>query len=164
MKIALVYYSFSGNTHNAVLFLQRALEEKAHQTQTIRLKPSKEESSFFKQGRDAFLKREAELIDCDYSLGKYDFVIFATPVWAFTITPALRGYLNKTGRLNNKKTGLILTYGSGVGVNKTQKELKQILNNKGATVKFELSLKGSKTKDKEYLKNEFSSLTKSYEL
>ena len=163
-KIALVYYSFSGNTHNAVLFLRQRLESKGNEVQTIRLKLAKEESSFFKQGRDAFLKKEAALTSCEYNLEKYDFVIFATPVWAFTITPALRSYLNKAEGLKNKKAGFVLTYGSGVGVNKTKRELKQILHNKGALVEFMLGLQGSKTKDKEYLKSKFSSLSTTYDL
>ena len=163
MKIALVYYSFSGNTHNAVPFLQRALEEKAHQTQTIRLKPSKEESSFFKQGRDAFLKKEAALSGCEYNLGQYDFIVFATPVWAFTITPALRSYLNKVEGLKSKKVGFVLTFGSGAGANKAKKELERMLKGKGARVEFSLGLKGNKVKDREYLQSEFSSLISSFE-
>ena len=164
MNIALVYYSFSGNTHSAVIFFRQALEEKTHQIQTVRLKLSREESSFFKQCRDAFLKKEAELSGCEYSLKQYDFIIFATPVWAFTITPALRSYLSKADGLKNKKVGFILTFGSGAGANKTKKELERILKDKGATVEFSLGLKGNKIKDKEYLRNEFSSLTKSYGL
>jgi len=163
MKIAVVYYSFSGNTHNAILFLQKTLEAKVHQVQTIRLKPSREESSFFKQGRDAFLKKEAELSGCDYNLAQYDFVIFATPVWAFTITPALRSYLNRVEGLENKRTSFVLTFGSGVGVNKTKRELGRILKGKEAIVEFALSLKGSKTKDKEYLQSEFYPLVSSFE-
>ena len=123
----------------------------------LRLKPYNEDSSFFKQCREAFLKKEPELTGAEYDLEEYDFVIFATPVWAFTIAPALRSYLNKVEGLKNKKAGFILTYGSGVGVNKTKKELKQILNNKEAAVGFGLSLKGSKVSDKEYLEKEFSS-------
>ena len=162
MKIILVYYSFSGNTNNAMLFLRRLMEEKGHQVRTMRLKLIQEEKSFFRQGRDAFLRRRAHLADCDYNLGGYDFAVFATPVWAFTITPALRSYLNKAEGLKGKRAGFVLTYGAGIGVDKTRRELKLILENKGAKVIFALSLKGEKTKEEDYLRREFSSLN--YEL
>jgi len=164
MKIAVIYYSFSGNTHNAVLFLRQNLEKREHQVCLLRLKPYNEESSFFKQCREAFLKKEPELKGAEYDLKEYGFVVFAAPVWAFTIAPALRSYLKKAGGLKNKKAGFILTYGSGAGVNKTKKELKQILNNKGAAVVFGLSLKGSRVRDKKYLEQEFSSLTVNFQL
>jgi flavodoxin len=158
MKIAIIFYSFSGNTKRACLFLKDNLSTKNICVDLIELKPKKEETSFFKQGLQAFLKKKVELKEVDFGLEKYDFVVFASGVWAFTITPTLATYLEKVKNLKNKKVACFLTFGSGAGSKKALEELESILREKGAHILFSKNLSGKKTKDKNYLEENFKSL------
>jgi flavorubredoxin len=158
MKVAIIFYSFSGNTKKACLFLKEKLIEKNVSVGLIELKPKEEETSFFKQGLQAFLKKKIKLKEVEFDLEKYDFVIFASAVWAFTITPALATYLENVKNLKNKKTACFLTFGSGAGSKKALKELENILREKGAHILFSRNLAGKKTEDKNYLEENFKSL------
>jgi flavodoxin len=157
MRVAIVFYSFSGNTKKVALFLKEKLEVKDIKVEVIELKPKKEESSFFKQARDASLKKRPQLLPCEYNLGKYDRVLFGSPVWAFTITPPLRSFLDKVEGLQNKEVCCFLTFGSGVGKGKALKELENILKRKEAKILFFKTLSGSRTEDKDYLERELAS-------
>ena len=151
MRGAIVFYSFSGNTKRACLFLKDKAASAGGSLDLIDLKLKKEVTSFFGQCLEAALKKKPVLLETDYDLGKYDFLIFASPVWAFTYAPALRGYLDKIKGLDNKATACFLTFGSGAGKNKALKELENILNNKKARVLFSKNLSGAKTSDNVYL-------------
>ncbi len=160
MKVAVVYYSFTGNTKRASEFIARHLNHKGIQTDVIVLHPEKEGSSFFRQGWQAFSYQEVNLqrLDEIKNLSAYDFIIFASPVWAFTITPALRSYLKRAEGLDSKHTGIILTAGSGLGVKKALRDAVALVTAKGSTVKFHKVLTGSKSGDTTYLKNELQPL------
>ncbi len=99
-----------------------------------------------------------QLQECSYDLDKYDFIIFASPVWAFTIAPALRSFLKKIKNLEGKKAACFLTFGSGAGSRKALKELGGILNKKGAEVLFSRNLSDKKIRDESYLENNFKHL------
>ncbi|UCD15689.1 MAG: flavodoxin family protein [Candidatus Omnitrophota bacterium] len=158
MKIAIAFYSFSGNTKRMCLFLKRHLEAADNAVDLIEVKPLKETTSFLGQCRQAVMKRELELAGVETDLRNYDVTIFASPVWAFTFAPALRSYLNKIGSLENKKTACFLTCGSGAGSNKALGDLENILRIKGAHILFSKNLAGRKSNDKDFLEDNFKSL------
>lgn len=158
MKTAIIFYSFSGNTKRACLFLKDKLYSKNIAADLIELKPEKEEAAFFKQSLQAFLKHKVDLKKVNYDLSGYEFVIFASPVWAFTIAPALRSYLEKAGNLENKKVVCFLTYHSGIGSGKALKEIENILRESQNHILFSKNLSGSKTKDNNYLEERFKFL------
>ncbi len=157
-KVAVVFYSFSGNTKRASLFLKKKLEEKGYLCDFVELRPKREVRSFLKQGFMAFLKRELSLEEIKTDLSEYDLVILASPVWAFTITPALRTYLNRVEGLKGRNVGCFLTFGSGTGKDKALRELKDILEKKGANILFSKTIVGKNTKEEAYLEREFRSL------
>lgn len=159
MKIALVYYSFSGKTQRAAEHLRQELVSRNQEAVVIEIKPQVEERNFFRQCLAACFKKKTELkSSLNYELSEFDYVIFASAVWAFTITPALRSYLEKAEGLQNKKAGCFLTYGSGTGARKALKELEGILLGKGTNLVYSECLQGLKTKNKNYLEGKFSSL------
>ncbi|MEI8349409.1 MAG: NAD(P)H-dependent oxidoreductase [Candidatus Omnitrophota bacterium] len=147
MKVAIIFYSFSGNTKSACLFLKGSLNSNGIAADSIELKPLREERSFFQQGRQAFRKHMPLLADVTYDLAAYDFVVFASPVWAFTIAPALRSYLKKAKGLENKKTACFVTHGSGLGSKKALRELEEILKSCGARILCAKDIAGNKAKD-----------------
>ncbi len=158
MKVAVIYYSFSGNTRNMCEFISEELNKKGYPTASIVLKPKKETTSFFSQGREAFLRREIELLDIEAirDISSYDFVIFASPVWAFTITPAMRSYLKKVQGLKEKKCLALLTAGSIKGAGKVLREFVLLITARGGKVWFKKALKGNHTKDKGYLREKLT--------
>jgi len=160
MKVALVFYSFTGNTKRAVLFLRDIFKSKNRECNLIELKPLKETTAFFKQCWEAFLKRKPELISNreEYDLGEYNLIIIASPVWAFAISPAMRSYLKKVEGLDNKKVACFLTFGSGTGADRALREIENILRKKRAEVIFSKKLSGNRTRDRNYLEKEFGSL------
>lgn len=140
------------------LFLKEKWEEKSHCVQMIEVQPAKEVSSFFRQGYQAITKKTPQIIEVDSCLEKYEFILFASPVWAFTIAPALRSYLRKISTLDNKKTACFLTFGSGMGSAKALGELENALREKHAHILFSQNLAGRKSKDRSFLENRFKPL------
>ena len=161
MRGVVIFYSFSGNTRKACLFLQEMSEALGSSLDLIDLKLEKEIVPFFKQCLEAVLKKKPKLIEADYDLGIYDFIIFASPVWAFTYAPALRSYLNKASGLESKAAACFLTFGSGAGSKKALKELENVLGEKKMRVLFSKNLSGAKTGDSVYLEWSFKKLFKS---
>lgn len=153
MKVAIVFYSFSGNTKSACMYLKENLS-----ADLIELKPIPEETSFIKQCKLAFFKVKPELKSVNYDLSGYDFVIFATAVWAFTYTPALRTYFDNVRGLEGKKGACFLTYGSGLGSVKALKELENVLKEKGVRLLFSKNLSGVDAKSTSYLEKNLKAL------
>jgi len=158
MKGAVVFYSFSGNTRRACASLKELVSALGSSLYLIDLKLKKEVVSFVGQCFEAALKKKPELLEANYDLSEYDFVVLASPVWAFTYAPALRTYLNKVKGLNSKKAACFMTFGSGAGSQKALKELENVLIKKKTKVLFSKNLSGTKTSDPAYLKNNFKSL------
>lgn len=158
MKLGIIFYSFSGSTLAAAEFLKAKAVSRNVAVELLQLKLQNEERSFLRQCSQAVLKKTPGLLSSDYNLDSYDVIAFASPVWAFTITPALRSYLEEVKTLNNKKTACFLTYGSGAGSFKALKELENILRSKEGHIIFSRIIKGSKTGDFVYMENEFKSL------
>ncbi|OQX81694.1 MAG: hypothetical protein B6D56_01845 [Candidatus Omnitrophica bacterium 4484_70.1] len=150
MRIAIVFYSFSGNTKRLSLFLKGMLEKKNHKVDMVEIKAEKEIKSFFRQVFCAFLKRKIPLEKVNINFDEFDLIIFATPVWAFTITPHLRTFLEDIN-LEGKKTACFVTFGSGAGAEKALKELENILKSKKGEVLFSLKIKDKDTEDKNLL-------------
>ena len=158
MRGAVVFYSFSGNTRRAVEYLKESLALKNIEAEAIELEPNLEERRFIKQCLDAFSKKKPGLRgSLDYNLSGFDYMVFASPVWAFRIAPALRSYLDKLVSLKNKKALCFLTYGSGAGAQKALGELENILKDKGASPIDSLLLAGYKTKNRDYLEEKLKS-------
>ncbi len=158
MNIAVIFHSFSGNTLRAALFLRGKLNAKGLKADLISLQAKKRETNFFKQCVQAALKKIPELTECDHDLKEYAVVIFAAPVWAFTITPPLRSFLKEIKSLDGKKVACFLTYGSGAGAKRALRELEGKVTAKGATLFFSRNISGFKTGDKAHLEEEFRPL------
>ena len=158
MKIGIIFYSFSGNTKRASTYIKEDLQFENTTIELIELKPLPEEKNFFKQSKQALFKVKPQLEKVNYDLSGYDFLVFASAVWAFTFTPALRTYFDKVTGLEGKMAGCLITYGSGTGSKKALRELETILREKGAHVVFSKTCSGYKTRKKDYLKDVFAPL------
>lgn len=155
-KLAIVFYSFSGNTKRACQFLKDKLSLQRWDVDMLELKLEKEQGAFLKQCLDAKLKRTPLLSGVNYDVSGYEFIIFASPVWAFTFAPALRTFLNNLKGAENKRVACILTHGSSLGSKKALVELEEILRGKNAHIQFSKSISGYNTKREAYLDKQFN--------
>jgi len=155
MKTAIVFYSFSGNTQRAAEFLRKRI---GGETKLLRVKPQQETTSFLQQGFIAAARKKIELESIECDLKDYDFVVFAAPVWAFTVAPALRSYLDAAVGLEGKKTACFLTCGSDNLSASALKEVEELLRAKNAHILFSRNLVDRMTEKEDYLDEKFKPL------
>ena len=151
MKSLITYYSYSGHADKVAQKLAEFLKNKGN-VDIQRLRPRTEIDSFGAQCRAAFLKRRAELENgITFDVSRHDLVVIGSPVWAFASTPAVNTFLDKVNGLHGKKVAVFLTSGSGVGVKKCFKNIRTILESKGASHIEELSIPDSKLNDESFV-------------
>jgi Multimeric flavodoxin WrbA len=113
-KIAIVYYSMSGNAHYIAEKLAETLEG---ETDIIRLEPvmpyaEKGAMKFIGGGKAAVFGEKPELKMYSFEPKEYDMVILGTPVWAGTFAPPLRTFMLHN-KLNKMNVALFATSDSG---------------------------------------------------
>ena len=151
MKTLMTYYSFSGNTDKVANIFTDVLRKKG-EVVLQRLKPADEIKKFALQCRAAFMGKRAILEgDVQFDIGQYDLLLIGSPVWAFAPTPSINTYLDKLSGLNGKKAIMFLTSGSGTGVSRCFKNIRKILESKGAAKVDEVNIPDRKQKDAEFI-------------
>ncbi len=93
MKTLVVYYSRTGSTKNAAEHIAKQLG--ADLDELIDSKNRMGLWGWLMAGRDALRKYTTTLMDIKKNPADYDLVIIGTPIWAGTITPAIRTYVIK---------------------------------------------------------------------
>jgi flavodoxin len=132
MKTLITYYSFSGNTDRVAKIFADSLKAKG-EVMLQRLKPTDDITGFALQCRAAFTKKRAKLdASVNFDASSFDLVILGSPVWAFAPVPAINSYLDNLNGLHGKRIVVLLTSGSGLGVNRCFNNIRDILRSKGA--------------------------------
>ena len=144
-KIAIIYYSMSGNTEYVVKQISKNME-----ADLIRLVPKKGYPNsgfkkFFWGGKSAVMGETPELEEYEFDSSKYDYIILGTPVWASYFVPPIRTFIkDNKEKLEGKKISAFLCY-SGGGAVKALEKLKSFLG----IISFDKSLILIDPKDKE---------------
>ncbi len=143
MKKLVVFYSRTGNTRKIGKEIAGILGSDADEITD--LKDRSGMIGWIMAGRDATAKKPAR-IKYNNDPSRYDIVIIGTPVWAWTVTPAVREYLSRN---RFKNVAFFCTAGSQIG--KTFDEMEKL--SKKPVAKFWVSdkamdEKGSKDKIK----------------
>ena len=110
MKCVVVFYSRTGRTRKVAERLAALLKadmEPLRETDTRR-----GFWGYLRAGRDAMLKRSATLQPLAHNPADYDVVVLGTPIWAFTICPALRTFLEQHAAAI-RHAALFCTHGGG---------------------------------------------------
>lgn len=157
MKIGIIHYSFSGTTARVCEFLKGELGEKGYDVRLVRLQLREEEKRFFSQGAMARRRETPALVSCP-SISEFDTVILASPVWAFTFTPAVRTFLRECGDFGGKPVACFLTCGSSVTSGGALRELERAIAAKGGKPVFSTYVAGSRSDRGPYLRKRFSQL------
>ena len=151
MKTLITYYSFSGNTDKVANIFADVLR-KTGEVVLQRLKPVDEIKKFALQCKAAFMGKRVDLKgDVQFDLGQYDMLLIGSPVWAFAPTPSISTYLDKLSGLNGKRVIILLTSGSGTGVNRCFKNIRKALDGKGASRVDEVNIPDRKQKDADFI-------------
>lgn len=112
MRTLIVYYSLTGTTRKVAEQLSKRL--RADMEEIVDKKKRSGILGSISANLDAFLKRSTGIGESKCFPGEYDLVLIGTPVWAFTITPAVRSYLEKY-KNNLKKVAFFCTKGGSPG-------------------------------------------------
>jgi flavodoxin len=109
MKILVAYYSKTGNTERAAREIASKLG--ADIEKIIDKNNRKGIFGFIFGGRDAMKKRITEIETAVKKPADYDLTIIGTPVWASSMTPAARTYIDKN-KGNLKQWAFFITSGN----------------------------------------------------
>ena len=101
MKIGIIIYSQTEHTYYVANKLKEKLLNSGHSVKIERLNPVGKVHPGIKE-------IEFENIP---DIKDYDLVIFGSPVWAFSLCPVLKFYLNNLSSLENKKVICFVTMG-----------------------------------------------------
>lgn len=129
MKVLTVWYSRSGNTTKAARAIMRALEDQGEVTvenQELKEVGTQREGvlGWLKSGRDAMKRRDVQMRPVLFNVADFDLVVIGTPVWAFTMTPAVRKFCAEHGP-QCSRVAFFCTMG-GKGDERTFREMAQV--------------------------------------
>ena len=127
MKIGIIVYSQTENTHLVALRLKEKLVEVGHVVEVERVVPV---------GDVPPMAKNAQFENLPDVTG-YDALIFGSPVHAFNLAPAMNVYLEQLSGLENKKIACFVTKGlpfNWTGGNRAVGKMKKISESKGGTV------------------------------
>ena len=125
MKTAIVYYSMLGNTKFVADKIAEKIGADVIRLEPVEAYPDKGIRKFFWGGKSAVMGEKPELMEYKFDAGKYDMIIFGTPVWASNFAPPLRTFIeeNRSG-LEGKKVAAFVCF-SGGGADKAIDRLKK---------------------------------------
>jgi flavodoxin len=127
MKIGIIVYSQTGNTLSVAQRLEKALSVKGHTAEIVRVEIS-----------DSVTKRPAPVsLKASPDISRFDGLIFASPVHAFSLAPAMKLYLSQLQSLSGKSVCCFVTMGlkkAWMGGNSSVRQFKARCGAKGANI------------------------------
>jgi flavodoxin len=122
MSVLVVYYSRTGITRAVAKSL--AAEVGADLDEVVDIKDRSGVLGYLGGGKDATLRKLTEIKPPQKDPAGYDLVIIGTPVWAFTMAPAIRTYMTQR-RGSFKKLAFFCTLG-GAGDERTFRDMSEL--------------------------------------
>ena len=81
---------------------------------SVKAYPDSGSSKFFWGGKSAVMKEKPELQPYQFDADKYERIIIATPVWAWTMSPPIRTFIDANrDRIKDKQIGVFVCSGGG---------------------------------------------------
>jgi flavodoxin len=123
MKALVLYYSRTGVTRHVAELIAKELGadiEEIHEE-----KDRSGAMGYMIAGKDAAMKKTAEITTLKHKLMDYDTIAIGQPVWAWTMVPAIRALLTKYS-LRKKKVLLFATQ-DGSGADGAFRETRKLL-------------------------------------
>lgn len=117
MRVLIAYYSRTGNSKRIGTLLKEVLEEFPDVVTQIEpivdLKDRSGVGGYAIGGRDAAMKKLTDISPPLNDAGNFDMLIIGGPVWAWTVSPAIRTYCSTQGRKARKIAFFCTMGGSG---------------------------------------------------
>jgi flavodoxin len=127
MKTLVVYYSRTGLTKKIATLISTKL--KADLDEIIDKKDRSGAMGYMRAGKDA-MKNELTSITFTYDPKDYDIILIGGPVWAWTVSPAVRTYLDKNADVLKIKTVAFFATQSSDGAEKKFAAMESVLGMK----------------------------------
>lgn len=108
---AIIYYSLSGHTKKEV---ENRFDGDFYQLKGKIKIPKRYFFQLVYLGMFASVNKDLKYDALDIDLEQYDEVVFATPVWAWNVSPFIKKFL-KDYPVKNKKVSLLITHAGGPG-------------------------------------------------
>ncbi|MBA2123921.1 hypothetical protein B9J78_03155 [bacterium Unc6] len=116
MKTLVIYYSLTGATKMVADLIAERLNCKS--IEILEKENRKGIKEFLSGGKDAMFKKYSQIkLSEQADISSFDTVIVGTPVWAFTMTPAVRSFL-MFNKKKLKNTAFFCTLGGRGGQEK----------------------------------------------
>ena len=146
MKTLIVYYSLEGFTKGWAEKISEKTGADLLALHPVKEYPNSGAKKFLWGGKSALMGDKPKLQPYTFNSEKYERIIFAYPVWASSVTPPVRSFVEENREaLSGKKLGAIVTY-MGSGAQKSVKKLSKLL---GAELQPQLILIDSDAKKTE---------------
>lgn len=127
MKTLIVYYSLEGFTKSWAEKISEKTGADLLALHPVKEYPSSGAKKFLWGGKSAIMGDKPKLQPYTFDPGKYERIVFAYPVWASSVTPPIRSFVEENrDALSGKKFGAIVTY-MGSGAQKSIKKLSKLL-------------------------------------
>ncbi len=147
-KTLVLYYSNEGSTRFVAELISKKLEVDIFEIKPIKeLKGGNGLMKYFWLGRHVIMKSKPEIEKINVNLEDYENIFLGTPVWAFTMTPPIRTFLEKN-KMKDKDMYLFATHEVSFG--KVFKEMTSFLKDNHIT--SEKAFKNVKSRKEEIIK------------
>jgi flavodoxin len=127
-KTGIVFYSRTGTTKKVAEELAKKLD--ATLIEVIDNKDRKGPIGYIKAGRDAMKKHLTGIQHEDIDISSFDTIIIGTPVWAWTITPAIRTFIEQNKKIMMEKNHAFFCTMGGSGNEQSFREMERLLGKK----------------------------------
>ena len=113
-KTIFIYFSYSGDNDTLANILKSEID-----CDILKLEAEKEYTLnsmkiLFQGGKESIRKETPSLKPYSFDPEQYDYIIFGTPVWAWSFAPVIRTFLSNT-TISNKNILLTCTHRGSVG-------------------------------------------------
>ncbi len=93
MKTCVVYYSYEGNTKHIAETLAKEINCDLFELEAVKEFNSKGLLKYVWGGKQAMMKESPQLKDLGFNPNDYDRIFLGTPVWAWTVAPVIRSFI-----------------------------------------------------------------------
>lgn len=119
MKIAIIYYSQSGNVDFVANEIAKHVDADLIRIEPEKAYPDKGFKKFFWGGKSAVMGETPTLVPYEFDAQKYDVVVLGYPVWAGTFAPPIRSFAEQNKNVLQSKKIVAFATSSGGNAEKS---------------------------------------------
>lgn len=134
MRIAVFYYSRTGNTAKVAAKIKEFFESKKSLVELYPLEPLKDLTP-----KEMAKEPKIEIKKVPYNLSDYDLVFVGTPIWGSRPSPVAMAFLKGIEKIEGKK--FVLFFTCHVFTGSSAKKMSSLLATKGAVVTDSFAIK-----------------------